>query len=106
MGVRRPCERTWRKILDWAWSKEVGEFTHNDLLDQNVVSYRGDRRLRISSASSSLRQMWRDGLLTRLAAGKGRRASLYAPISREEYKRKLRRLTPVWGPPGGQSKIR
>jgi hypothetical protein len=60
-----------------------------------VVKHRGDRRLRISSASSSLRKMWQAGLLTWLAAGKGLRASLYAPISREEYQRKLRQLTPV-----------
>jgi predicted transcriptional regulator len=42
-------------------------------------------RLRISSASSSLRQMWQAGLLIRHVAGKGRRASLYTPISRKEY---------------------
>jgi hypothetical protein len=92
MSVRRPCERTWREILEWAWANEVEEFTHNDLLREGVVNYRGDRRLQISSASSSLRQMWQAGLLTRLVRGKGRRASLYAPISREEYERKLRQL--------------
>jgi hypothetical protein len=95
MCVRRACERTWREILEWAWSKGIEEFTHKDLLREGVVRYRGDKRLQISSASSSLRQMWRAGLLTRLAAGKGRRASLYAPISREEYERKLKRLVLV-----------
>ncbi|MDI6643093.1 MAG: hypothetical protein QMD95_03470 [Candidatus Hodarchaeaceae archaeon] len=25
--VRRPCERTWRDILEWAWSKGVEGFT-------------------------------------------------------------------------------
>ena len=93
--MRRPCERTWREILEWAWDNEVGEFTHRDLLSESVVSYRGDKRLQISSASSSLRQMWQAGLLTRLARGKGRRASLYAPISRDEYERKLRQLVLV-----------
>jgi hypothetical protein len=93
--MRRPCERTWREVLEWAWSKGVQKFTHNDLLHEGVVRYRGGKRLQISSASSSLRQMWQAGLLTRLAAGKGRRASLYAPISREEYQRKLRQLAPV-----------
>ncbi len=93
--MRRPCERTWREILEWAWSKGVEGFTHRDLLREGVVRYRGDKRLRVSSASSSLRQMWQAGLLTRLAAGKGRRASLYAPISREEYERKLKQLVLV-----------
>ena len=93
--MKRPCERTWRKILEWAWLNEVEEFTHNDLLREGVVSYRGGKRLQISSASSSLRQMWQAGLLTRLAAGKGRRVSLYAPVSREEYERKLRQLVLV-----------
>lgn len=93
--MRRPCERTWRDILEWAWKNGIGEFTHNDLLREGVVRYRGGKRLRISSASSSLRQMWQAGLLTRLAGGKGRRASLYAPISREEYGRKLKELVPV-----------
>jgi len=90
--VRRPCERTWREILEWAWVNDVGDFTHNNLLREGVVSYRGNERTRIRSASSSLYRMWRAGLLTRLAAGKGRRASLYAPISRDEYQRKLRQL--------------
>jgi len=40
-------------------------------------------------------RMWKAGLLTRLATGKGRRASLYAPISRDEYGRKLRQLVLV-----------
>ncbi len=94
-SVRRPCERTWRDILEWAWSKGVQEFTHNDLLREGIVRYRGDKRLQVSSASSSLRQMWQAGLLARLAGGKGRRASLYAPIPREEYGRKLKQLTLV-----------
>ncbi|MDI6884426.1 MAG: hypothetical protein QMD00_04800 [Hadesarchaea archaeon] len=81
--------------MEWAWANGVEEFTHNDLLREGVVSYRGDKRLQISSASSSLRGMWQAGLLTRLAAGKGRRASLYAPISREEYGRKLKQLVLV-----------
>jgi len=93
--VKRPCERAWRDILEWAWSRGVEEFTHRNLLREDVVRYRGDRRLQVSSASSSLRQMWQAGLLTRLARGKGRRASLYAPISREEYERKLKQLTLV-----------
>lgn len=90
--MRRACERTWRDILEWAWDNDTEEFTHNDLLDRGVVSYRGNKRARIRSASSSLYRMWRAGLLTRLAAGKGRRASLYASISRDEYARKLRQL--------------
>jgi len=95
MCVRRPCERTWREILEWAWANGVEEFTHNDLLREGIVKYRGDKRLQISSVSSSLRQMWKAGLLVRLAGGKGRRASLYAPISREEYQQKLRQLVLV-----------
>ena len=90
--MRRPCERTWRNILEWAWGNEVEKFTHNDLLDRGVVSYSGSRRKQIWSASSTLRRMHEASLLTRLAVGKGRRASLYAPISREEYERKLRRV--------------
>jgi hypothetical protein len=78
--------------LEWAWGNEVEEFTHNDLLDRGVVSYGGSRRKQIWSASSTLRRTHEAGLLTRLAAGEGRRASLYAPISREEYERKLRRM--------------
>jgi len=90
--VRRACERTWREILKWAWSNEIGEFTHNDLLREKITSYRGNERARIRSASSSLYRMWRTGLLTRLGAGKGRRASLYAPISRDEYEWKIKQL--------------
>ncbi len=90
--MRRPCERSWREILEWAWDNDIQEFTHQDLLQRGVVSYRGNERTRIRSASSSLYRMWRAGLLTRLAAGKGRRASLYVPIPRDEYERKLRRL--------------
>lgn len=90
--VRRPCERTWRDILEWAWLNKVEEFTHQDLLRDGVVHYRGKKRTRINSATSSLRHMWKSGLLTRLVAGKGRRASLYTPISREEYRRKLKQL--------------
>gem|GEM_PF-1259131 len=90
--TKRPCEKTWRRILEWAWANGVEEFTHNDLLREGVVNYRGGKKLQISSVSSSLRQMWQAGLLTRLAVGKGRRASLYAPVSRDEYKRNLRQL--------------
>ncbi len=86
--MRRPCERTWRRILEWAWFNGMEEFTHRDLLRQGVVSYSGSKRAQVWSASSSLHRMWRTGLLTRLAGGKGRRASLYAPISREEYAHK------------------
>ncbi len=92
MRMRRPCEGTWRNILEWAWGNRIEEFTHNDLLDRNVVSYRGSRRRQIWSASSTLRRMHEAGLLIRLAAGGGRRASLYAPISRDEYGRKLKQL--------------
>jgi hypothetical protein len=91
-SVKRPCERTWRDILGWAWNNRIQEFTHQDLLQRGVVSYRGNERAKIRSASSSLYRMWQAGLLTRLAAGKGRRASLYTAISREEYKRTLERL--------------
>lgn len=90
--MRRPCERTWRKVLEWAWFNDIEEFTHQDLLREGVMSYRGNKKLQICSAASSLRHMWKAGLLTRLAKGKGRRASLYAPISRKEYERKLRQL--------------
>ena len=90
--MRRPCERTWREILEWAWLNEVEEFTHQNLLREGVVRYLGNERARIRSASSSLYRMWRAGLLTRLTTGKGRRATLYAPISREEYQQKLRQL--------------
>lgn len=93
--MKRPCERTWRRILEWAWVNKIEDFTHNDLLRKGVISYRGSKKLQVCSASSSLRRMWQAGLLTRLAAGKGRRASLYAPISREEYQRKLRQLVLV-----------
>jgi len=90
--MKRPCERTWREILEWTWANEIEEFTHNDLLRESVVHYAGNKRAQIWSASSTLHRMWRADLLTRLAAGKGRRASLYAPISREEYQRKIRQL--------------
>ncbi|MEW6221820.1 MAG: hypothetical protein AB1476_00655 [Candidatus Hadarchaeota archaeon] len=90
--MRRACERTWRNILEWAWDNKIQEFTHQDLLQNGVVSYKGNERAKIRSASSSLYRMWRAGLLTRLAVGKGRRASLYTTISREEYKRTLERL--------------
>jgi predicted transcriptional regulator len=78
--------------LEWAWDNGIEEFTHNELLDRDVISYRGSRRRQVWSVSSTLRRMHEAGLLTRLAAGKGRRASLYTPISREEYQRKLRQL--------------
>jgi hypothetical protein len=78
--------------LEWAWPNEIKEFTHNDLLREGIVKYHGDKRAQVWSASSTLRRMYAAGLLTRLATGKGRRASLYAPISREEYQRKLRHL--------------
>jgi len=90
--VRRPCERTWREILEWAWQNGIEEFTHNDLLQQDVVRYRGNRWTQVRAASASLHHMWKTGLLTRLATGKGRRTSLYAPISRDEYQQKLRQL--------------
>ena len=93
--MRRQCERTWREILEWAWSNDVGEFTHNDLLREDVVHYAGNKRAQTMAACSSLRHMWQAGLLTRLAAGKGRRASLYAPISREEYERMVKQLVGV-----------
>jgi len=93
--VRRPCERTWREILEWAWSKGVEDFTHSNLLREGVVHYAGHKRAQIWSASSTLHRMWQAGLLTRLATGKGRRASLYAPISRKEYQQKLRQLVLV-----------
>jgi hypothetical protein len=35
--VRRPCEQTWREILEWAWQNNIEEFTHNDLLGQLVL---------------------------------------------------------------------
>jgi hypothetical protein len=88
--VKRPCEGTWRNILEWARNNKVEEFTHNDLLDRGVVSYSGSRRRRVWSVSSTLRRMHEAGLLTRFAVGKGCRASLHAPISREEYERKIR----------------
>ncbi|MDI6642577.1 MAG: hypothetical protein QMD95_00755 [Candidatus Hodarchaeaceae archaeon] len=91
-STKRPCEKTWRDILEWAWNNDVEEFTHRDLLDLGVVSYQGSRRQRIWSASSTLHRMHKAGLLTRLAVGKGRRASLYAPITRDEYQRKLKQL--------------
>jgi hypothetical protein len=93
--MRRPCERTWRDILEWAWFNDVEEFTHNDLLREDVVRYGGDWWTQVRAASASLHHMWKAGLLTRLAEGKGRRASLYAPISQGEYQRKLRQLVLV-----------
>ncbi|MDI6643217.1 MAG: hypothetical protein QMD95_04110 [Candidatus Hodarchaeaceae archaeon] len=78
--------------MEWAWNNEVIEFTHNDLLNGGVVSYRGNRWTRVRAASASLHHMWKAGLLTRLSAGKGRRATLYSPIPREEYQRKLKQL--------------
>jgi len=90
--VRRPCERTWREILEWCWANDIEEFTHRDLFHEEVVSYRGSKRTQIRSASSSLYRMWKAGLLTRLVRGRGRRTNLYAPIPREEYRRKLRQL--------------
>lgn len=93
--MKRPCERTWREILEWAWSKGISEFTHNDLLRDGVVNYCNNRRANVWSASSTLRRMYEASLLTRLAAGKGRRASLYAPISHEEYQRKLEQLVVI-----------
>ena len=90
--MRRPCERTWREILEWAWANGVEEFTHRDLMREGVIHYAGNQRERVWSASATLRHMCKTGLLTRLVTGKGRRASLYAPISREEYQQKLRQL--------------
>jgi hypothetical protein len=93
--VKRPCEKTWREILEWAWSKGVDDFTHNDLLRENIVNYRGSRREQVWSVSATLRHMWKARLLTRLAAGKGRSASLYAPITRERYEQMVRQLVGV-----------
>ncbi|MEW6592190.1 MAG: hypothetical protein AB1305_00655 [Candidatus Hadarchaeota archaeon] len=90
--MRRPCERTWRIILEWAWNNDVGKFTHNDLLDRGVVSYGGQRRKQVWSASSTLRRMHEAGLLRILVVGKGRRVGIYAPISRDEYNQKLKQL--------------
>lgn len=90
--MQRPCEGTWRNILEWAWDNKVEEFTHNDLLREGVVHYGGKKKSRINSATSSLHHMWKAGLLMRLVLGKGQRASLYAPIPREEYHRKLKQL--------------
>lgn len=90
--MRRPCERTWREILEWCWANEIEEFTHRDLLREKVVNYPGSSRAQVWSASSTLHRMWKAGLLVRLVRGRGRRASLYAPISREQYQRKLRQL--------------
>ena len=95
MCVRRPCKGTWRSILEWAWANGIKGFTHNDLLDHSVISYRGSRRKQVWSISSTLRRMHEAGLLMRLATGKGRRTSLYAPISREEYQRKLKQLLSI-----------
>jgi hypothetical protein len=81
--VKRPCERAWRDILEWAWSRGVEEFTRRDLLREDVIRYRGDKSADffglVVAASDG-----QAGLLTRLARGKGRRASLYPPISPEE----------------------
>ncbi len=87
--MRRPCEKTWREILEWAWESGAEEFTHNTLLREGIVHYKGNKRNQTNSATSSLRQMWKAGLLMRPVAGKGRKASIYSPISREEYRQKL-----------------